>query len=56
MTKERLGTLVAVSKGMKARTCEGCGKPMGCIPIAGKGYWHLPCWRKAIAKAKRVQP
>lgn len=31
---------------VQARTCDGCGKPKGCIAIAG-GYWHLECWRKS---------
>ena len=28
------------------RKCEGCGKPKGCVPFAGRGYWHPACFRK----------
>jgi hypothetical protein len=38
---------------MTARTCEGCGKPKGCTPIALHGYWHVRCWQKATAAQRR---
>ena len=31
-----------------ARRCVGCGKPRGCIAIAGIGYWHLRCFQMAL--------
>ena len=39
---------------VQARTCEGCGKPKGCIPIAG-GYWHLKCWRASERSVEKIE-
>lgn len=54
-----LGTRSADTRRMEdkptARKCERCGKSGGCVPIARRGYWHLACWRKAIA-ARKAQP